>query len=464
MKSTRHVAIPLALLIAGATLCVTMPAQARQPRFRMDRVLSISDRARAALPAAKKRQALQRFGLKAVALRRSFVKRHNPSYKVEIPSERSPQHRIQNQRKSGRCWAFATDKVLESKLHKKGFTQAAVSPSFINYYSLYHKAMTLLVTSAKLKGKHSPAAVNKLLGEGGTGMRAVEVVKRHGVVPESKMPTSVDGANSGVFLNQLKRLVASAKQDFARVPDGKTSAKQRTAVLKQYRGQVKALLSATVGKPPRRFKVDGQWYTPRTYASKYLGLTATDLDYVVLGNDPTKGWNRRYKVPGLGMSYERYNVSSKVLQAAVKRTIRGGEAVYFSTNVSADNPHRVAKGDNIPREAQGILSLKAFNYDAFIPTAHLSKRRRVASGISGANHAMALTGYDPVGRGVVRKWKVDNSWGNDIGDRGHLHMYGDFFKAYVREVVVPRSVVPKAVLKKLEARPVFKPKKVAPKK
>ena len=153
--------------------------------------------------------------------------------------------------------------------------------------------------------------------------------------------------------------------------------------------------------------------------------------------------------------------SSKVLQEAVKKTVRGGEAVYFSTNVSADNIHRVKKGDNIPREAQGILSLRAFDYKSYIPTAKLSKRDRVRSGISAANHAMTITGFDPGRKGSVRKWKVDNSWGTAIGDNGHLHMYNDFFRHYMREVVVPRSSVPKAILAKIEAKPVFKPKKPA---
>lgn len=460
MRKTRRRAstVTMTLFVALTMLLAVGPAGARTP-VRVDRVLSLSDRARASMTPVQKRKALLRYGLKAVALQRGFVAQHNPNYKVEIPGERSPDHAIRNQQGSGRCWAFATNKVLESKLQKKGLPSTAISPSFINYYSLYHKAMTLLVVSARSKGKQRPDAANSLLGEGGTGMHALALVQRHGLVPESKMPTSVDGANSGVTLNLLKRLVNSANREFAKVPEGKDSVKQRVALLKQYRREVKSLLSATVGLPPAKFKVDGKWYTPKTYAADYLGLTKQDLDYVVLGNDPTRGWNRRYNVPSMVVPYQRYNVSRKALETAVKRTIRGGDAVYFSTNVSSDNPFRVAKGDNIPKEAQGILSLKAFNYDAFIPGVKMSKRDSVASGISGANHAMALTGYDPVGRTKVRKWKVDNSWGEGIGDKGHLHMYGDFFNTYVREVLVPRSAVPKSLLKQLEASPVFQPTK-----
>jgi bleomycin hydrolase len=446
--------VALVLLLASGTI------QAR-PRVRVDRVLSMSDRARAKLTPRQKRKALRRFGLKAMALRRSFVAQHNPNYKVEIPAERLPSHGIKNQQRTGRCWAFATNKVIESKLAKKGLPMTAMSPSYINYYSLYHKAMSTLVLSARMKDKGGPALANRLLGEGGTGMHALALVQRHGLVPESKMPTTADGANSGVTLNLLKRLVSNASRELAKVPEGKQSVHQRVTLLKRYRKEIRALLKTTIGTPPNRFKVDGKWYTPKTYASDYLGLKPADLDYVVLGNNPTKSWNRPYKVPSLVVPYKRFNVSQKVLERAVKRTLRGGDAVYFSTNVSADNPHRVAKGPHIPKEAQGILSLKAFNYDAYIPSTKMSKRTRAASAISDANHAMALTGYDPIGRTKVRKWKVDNSWGTKIGDGGHLHMYGDFFNTYVREVLVPRSSLPKALVRKLEATPMVKPAKKA---
>ena len=445
------------LISAGGLLLLPLDSQARK-RQPLRQVLNISDKARAALPRGKKMQAIQRFGLEAVALRRGFVKRHRPNYKVEVPISRP----IQNQKKSGRCWAFATDRVLESKLQKKGKGATAISPSFVNYHALRQKSAALLLTSMLTRGKHPANLVSKMLGEGGTSGRALAIVKKYGVVPEEKMPTTADGAASGVFLNQLKRVLSRAQQSFAGIPAGKGAKGQRKATLRSYLKEVDTLLNATVGKPPRRFKINGKFYTPKTYARDFLGLKGKEMDYVALGNDPTKGWNRRYPVKGLGVAaYERYNVSARVLQEAVKKTVRGGEAVYFSTNVSADNIHRVKKGDNIPREAQGILSLKAFDYQAYIPTRRLSKRARVRSGISTANHAMTITGYDPGRKGSVRKWKVDNSWGTDIGDNGRLHMYNDFFRHYMREVVVPRSSVPRAILAKIEARPMVSPKKPA---
>ena len=152
-------------------------------------------------------------------------------------------------------------------------------------------------------------------------------------------------------------------------------------------------------------------------------------------------------------AFDEYNVSMDVMQKAVKKTLRKGEAVLFGVNVSEDQPHR-ADFANAPKKAKGILSMKAFNYRNLIPAPRLSKRDKLRAGLWEANHAMAITGYDPGSkRGTVRKWKVENSHGASSGDKGFLHMYDDFFRKHVEDVVVPRSAVPARVLKLIDARP-----------
>ena len=72
---------------AGLVLLTPTPGDARGS-LPSRKVLDMSDRCRAQLPRTKKVQAIRRFGLEAVALRRGFVKRHKPTYKVEVPINR----------------------------------------------------------------------------------------------------------------------------------------------------------------------------------------------------------------------------------------------------------------------------------------------------------------------------------------------------------------------------------------
>lgn len=72
----------------------------------------------------------------------------------------------------------------------------------------------------------------------------------------------------------------------------------------------------------------------------------------------------------------------------------------------------------------------------------------------GGSHAVLVVGYevDPI-TGRVRKWKIQNSWGEESGDRGYFHMYSDYFErfawsfTFVKDdnVPLPVGVKPKAV-------------------
>lgn len=51
------------------------------------------------------------------------------------------------------------------------------------------------------------------------------------------------------------------------------------------------------------------------------------------------------------------------------------------------------------------------------------------------------------------KWRVENSWGEERGDKGYLMMTTDWFKEYVFEVVVDRSLLSEEVLAVFQQEP-----------
>lgn len=55
------------------------------------------------------------------------------------------------------------------------------------------------------------------------------------------------------------------------------------------------------------------------------------------------------------------------------------------------------------------------------------------------------------------KWRVENSWGEERGERGYLVMTSDWFNEYVFEVVVDKSIVPKEVMDVFQQDPVVLP-------
>ena len=65
-----------------------------------------------------------------------------------------------------------------------------------------------------------------------------------------------------------------------------------------------------------------------------------------------------------------------------------------------------------------------------------SKEQRVNTGESAMNHAMLFTGVDIDEAGEGRRFRVENSWGEDHGDKGFFTMDAAWFDANVFEVAV----------------------------
>ena len=81
----------------------------------------------------------------------------------------------------------------------------------------------------------------------------------------------------------------------------------------------------------------------------------------------------------------------------------------------------------------------------------LDKEQRVRFGDSAMNHAMAFVGVDVDEDGhTTRRWRVENSWGDKIADKGYFTMSDDWFTEYVYEVAVPKALLPAEYLKALE--------------
>jgi aminopeptidase C len=348
---------------------------------------------------------------------------------------------VRNQQNSGRCWLYAASAVLANKkVVRKGGELPELSTSYWNYLALRRRAFAVIDKQVGEKGSLRRMAKN--LAEGGEFPQALELVREYGAVPELAMPSAVaDAVSSGVMVSLLARLLAQGVDRIAVVPQDDKAGREKVAA--ELKGQIENMLSTAIGAPPERFEVEGKLYTPRTYCDQFLGIGPDDLRYVALFSRPHARKEKHEMKDDLGgfATFEAKEVQPSELCRLAQKGLDAGEALYFATNASADNPHLVPDSA-VEQVKRGILSLAAFDYASYVPAPVLAKIVRLDAQVDGSNHGMVLTGYDYSDRhGAVRKWLVNNSHGTDRADHGRLHMYADYFQHYVEKLYVPDAVL-----------------------
>ncbi len=123
------------------------------------------------------------------------------------------------------------------------------------------------------------------------------------------------------------------------------------------------------------------------------------------------------------------------------KQIKAGQPVFFGCDV----------GQFSDRNA-GIMDTALFEYEAaFDIKFGLTKADRLRTNESSMTHAMVISGVhlDPNGKPV--RYKVENSWGPDVGNKGYFVMSDAWFEQFVYQVVVPKAFAPKELVKVYES-------------
>lgn len=101
------------------------------------------------------------------------------------------------------------------------------------------------------------------------------------------------------------------------------------------------------------------------------------------------------------------------------------------------------------------MDLKALDVAGLLDTNFpLTKAQRLDYGESRMTHAMVLTGVDLDEEGKPLRWKVENSWGEDVGDKGYFVMTDDWFSEFTYQVVVNKKFLTETERKLFAQKPV----------
>lgn len=106
-----------------------------------------------------------------------------------------------------------------------------------------------------------------------------------------------------------------------------------------------------------------------------------------------------------------------------------GEAVWYGCDV----------GQSSTRDS-GIMATDIYSVEETLDIDYsMTKAERLDYGESLMTHAMVITGVDLVDDKPT-KWKVENSWGDKVGDKGYFVMSDDWLNEYTYQIVINKNI------------------------
>ena len=420
--------------------------------------------------AGRMQNAVTRTPIDDVALRRDVVATTDHVFRHRLDD-----WAVTSQKKSGRCWLFAGLNLLRvGAMQKLGRKDFQFSQNFCAFWDKLERAnyffeQIIATADRDLTDRAVAFLLDHPLDDGGQWNMFVHVVKKHGLVPQSAMPETESSGNTGRMNANLKHLL---REGAASLRDLHAAGANREALDARKHALVEAVhrvLCIHLGTPPTRFAwrweddernfLDDGTLTPHDFATKYVAQNLDD--YVCLVHDPrppSPVW-RLFTVAHLGnvVGAEhgggvRYlNVEIDVIRDATRRSlVERKEPVWMGCDV----------GQMMHREL-GIWDAELFDYAGVYGAGRThDKAQRLAYHQTLMTHAMMFTGVDLDESGdaaSVRRWRVENSWGDENGVKGFYTMNDNWFDQHVFEVAVHRDLVPADLLSALDTEPIELP-------
>lgn len=371
---------------------------------------------------------------------------------------------VTNQKQSGRCWMFASMNVLRNIVIKKfNLENFELSQSYTLFWDKlercnYYMEAVIEKANEPLEDRVMDYLMSDLLSDGGQWDMFVNIVKKYGLVPKYAYPesqTSSATVQLNKYLCKILRKYTTELRDAVQNEGVKKARELKEEVLKD----VYNVLTSTLGQMPEKFDVvlhdkDGKLIEDKgmdahSFFDKYIGV---EIDqYISLINSPTedKPFNQTYTIKYLGNIIEgkivkHLNLPIEELKKAAVKQLKDGYPVWFGCDVGRSS---------VVEDERAMLDTKAVDYEAlFNVDLKLSKEDALDYGYSMMTHAMTFTGVQMNGNEPLR-FKVENSWGEKFGYKGHFVMTSDWFDQYVYQVVVNKKYLTEKSRKDYEKEP-----------
>ncbi|GIT11616.1 MAG: aminopeptidase [Methanobacteriota archaeon] len=395
-----------------------------------------------------------------LTLNRDLVQDIDDSFSIKLDD-----WKVTAQMRTGRCWLFATLNLFRvGAMKKMKLKNFEFSQAHIHFWDKFERSNHLL--EAIIETSDRPVddrtihfLLSDPIGDGGQWNMATNLVRKHGLVPKTAYPESNSSSATRWMNAELKDILRSSASEIRAIIDGGGTVEEARAHKEKRIADIWRMLCIHLGTPPKTFNwqwrdKDGEFHrngrmTPQQFAAEFVDIEWED--YVCIVNDPRNEYYRTYTVDFLqnvagGPPVVYLNVPSKDMKAITQKLLEDGIPVWMGCDVGKEMDRKRGLWDADLFDVEGLYGVEY----------GMDKADRLRHNQTMMTHAMLFTGVDVV-NGRPRRWRVENSWGQDTGQKGYYTMNDSWYDQYMFEIAAPKDYLTEKMLEGLETEPVVLP-------
>lgn len=354
---------------------------------------------------------------------------------------------VKNQFRSSTCWSFSAISFLESEMLRIGKPEVNLSEAWIIRHTFVEKAILYVRWQGNLN-----------YAGGGAFHDVTHMIKKYGIVPEEVYNGLNYGTDKYVH-NEIDAVLKGYLEQVIKNPNRELS----TAWL----NGVEGILDAYLGKRPEKFNYKGKEYTPKSFASEFVGLNMDD--YTEFSSFTHHPYYQQFiiEIPDNWAMGMVHNVTLDDIIKIIDNSIDIGYTVGWGGDVSEkgfswkngvaivpDMNYEVTSGTDKER----LTGLTAKDKEALIysfenPVKELEitpeiRQKEFDNYNTTDDHGMHIVGIAKDQNGN-KYYKVKNSWDIDNPYSGYIYMSETYIKFKMTDIIVNKNAVPKDIAKKV---------------
>jgi bleomycin hydrolase len=188
--------------------------------------------------------------------------------------------------------------------------------------------------------------------------------------------------------------------------------------------------------------------TPQEFYEKYTNHNLAE--YVMVTCEPTehKHMDTLHKFHYIGSMADKdicfLNIPIEEIEDLCIKQLMDMEPVWFSNDAGAYGDRQSGIWDQNSFDYEGLMGGVQFSMD---------KEDRLNYHVSSGTHAMILVGVNLDESGRPDRWKIENSWGGELGKNGIFVCSEAYLREYVYEAIIQKKYLTEKQLALLDTEP-----------